>query len=195
MNRRSCLVSLLGCSAWTSFAWAHPQANFSTSGSLASGLAHPCLGFDHLLAMVAVGLLAVQLGRRAIWALPTGFVSGMLFGGLVGIFGWQLPATELAIALSLVTLGTAVAVGRQYPLFGTSLAVALLGLFHGHAHGTEIPSLAAPAWYVVGFLAATLLLHLAGAGVGSLATRVKWVEVGVRWSGAAIGAVGVLLLL
>lgn len=135
------------------------------------GFMHPVTGLDHILAMVTVGILAWQLGGRALWALPTAFVGAMALGGALGVAGVDVPFVELGIALSVVVLGGAVALGVKAPL---AFAVGLVGffaIFHGHAHGTEMPGDAGGLAYGFGFMLGTALLHLAGIATGFLVGR------------------------
>ena len=152
------------------------------------GLAHP-LGWDHLLAMVAVGLLAVRYGGRALWALPATFVGAMLAGGLLAHFGVGLPAVETTIATSVLVLGLMVVVARSLPVAAGAAVVGGFALFHGYAHILE-GSLNS---YAAGFVLATALLHASGV-VGGLAL-VRWAKPqAVQAAGAAIAAASVLLL-
>ena len=142
-------------------------------GGFAAGALHPVLGFDHLLAMVSVGLLSVQLGGRAIWTVPAAFVVCLVVGGGLGLAGVPLVEVEGAIALSVLALGLAIAARARMPV---SLAMALVGffaIFHGHAHGAEIPRLAEPAAYVAGFALASAALHLTGVAIGLLGRRTQ----------------------
>lgn len=135
------------------------------------GFMHPVTGLDHILAMVTVGILAWQLGGRALWALLTAFVAAMVVGGALGVAGVDVPFVELGIALSVVVLGAAVALGVRAPL---ALAIGLVGffaIFHGHAHGTEMPDDADGLAYGIGFMLGTALLYLAGIGLGFLIGR------------------------
>jgi urease accessory protein len=138
-----------------------------TDGGIFAGLLHPILGIDHLLAMVTVGLLSAQLGGKAIWTVPATFVSVMALGGILGILGLPLPFVEYGIALSVVVLGVALLARRKLPIAAAMAFVGLFALFHGHAHGTELPELSETALdviaYVFGFLVATASLHLIGA--------------------------------
>jgi urease accessory protein len=161
----------------------------------AAGFSHPMGGLDHLLAMVAVGILAAQLGGRAIWILPAAFVGMMLAGAVLGITGVGVPFVEQGILGSVIILGAVIAVGHRMPL---ALAVGLVGLFalfHGHAHGTELPAAASALAYGAGFAAATLLLHVAGIGMGIGAEEIsdKLAPAVVRVGGAAIAAAGLAL--
>jgi urease accessory protein len=182
--------------ALASPAWAHPQ-HLHARGmehGLAAGFFHPLLGLDHLLAMVAVGLLAAQLGGRALWLLPASFLGAMMIGGGLGISGLSLPGLQWGVALSVVALGVALAAGKRYPLAAASLVVGLFGLLHGHAHGTEMLTLAAPTLYGLGFVAATLGLHLTGVALGLFFLHGQRDRVILRVSGAAISLAGVLIL-
>jgi urease accessory protein len=147
-------------------AFAHEQAGMS--GGLVSGLLHPLTGIDHLIAMVAVGIWGAQLGPPAIWVLPVTFPLVMAFGGVLGILHIALPMPELAIALSAVILGAAVAMRLRLPFAAAAVVVAVFAIFHGHAHGAELPGSADPLAYGVGFVVATGLLHLCGIAIGTL---------------------------
>lgn len=130
------------------------------------GFEHPITGLDHVLAMVAVGILAWQLGGRAIWAVPATFVVVMAAGGALGIAGVAVPFVELGIGLSVVALGAAVAFDVKAPVAAAMAVVGLFAIFHGHAHGAEMPEDAAGYAYGLGFMLGTAFLHLAGLGVG-----------------------------
>jgi len=161
---------------------------------LQSGLLHPITGLDHLVAMVAVGLWGAQLGNPAIWTLPITFPLVMALGGLLGVSGVPLPLTEPVVALSGIALGLLIALSVRAPLWVAAMVVGTFAIFHGYAHGRELPSAADPTAYAVGFVVATGLLHLSGIVIGLL---VMW-PVGaraVRACGAAIGCVGVYFLL
>ena len=177
-------------------AWAHPHHVHAPGAEhgLTAGFFHPLFGFDHLLAMFAVGLLAAQLGGRAIWALPAAFLGLMLAGGTAGMMGLGLPALEIGIALSVVVLGAALLIGRKYPLATATLIVGCFGLMHGHAHGTELPAMSSPVLYSCGFLVATAALHLTGIAAGLWLVQNQRFTTLLRVSGAAISAVGLLLL-
>ena len=132
------------------------------------GFLHPIMGLDHVLAMVMVGMFAAQLGGRALWLVPCAFVGVMALGGALGVAGFPLPYVEIGIALSVVVLGALVAFGVRLPTAIAMAVVALFALFHGHAHGSEMPETAAGLNYGLGFIAATGLLHAAGVGLGLL---------------------------
>jgi urease accessory protein len=157
-----------------------------------SGFSHPFGGPDHMLAMVAVGLLATVLGRRALWAVPASFVSMMLVGWIMGLMSIQIPAAEAGIAISVVVLGAVLAAGSRCLV---SVAMALTGvfaIFHGHAHGAEMPTDAAAALYCLGFVSATALLHGAGLALGMVVSKRQMIH---RLAGAGISVAGVVLLL
>jgi urease accessory protein len=177
-----------------SLAHAHPGHPHAGEG-LHSGFLHPLLGIDHLMAMLAVGLLSAQLGGRAIFAIPSAFLAGMVLGGVCGAGTWHLGPVELGIAASMVTLGAAVAWNRQLPLAVPLALAAVFGCFHGHAHGAEMPALSSPVAYGIGFLMATAALHVTGILVGRYALASVRGTAGLRLSGAAIAAAGVCFAL
>jgi urease accessory protein len=160
------------------------------------GFEHPVGGLDHVLAMVLVGMLAFQLGGRALLALPLSFVAVMAVGGALGIAGIEVPFVETGIALSIVVLGLAVAFRAKAPLFAAMALVGLFAVFHGHAHGAEMPADASGLAYGVGFMLATALLHAAGLGVGFALARASIAAGGavLRLAGAASAVLGVAIL-
>jgi urease accessory protein len=164
----------------------------------AAGFSHPIGGLDHILAMIAVGILAAQLGGRAIWIVPAAFVGMMLVGAVFGILGVGIPFVEQRIVGSVIILGTVIAIGHR--LLPMALAVGLVGVlavFHGHAHGTEIPANASGLAYAAGFAAATTLLHAIGIGmgmgIGARTASGRLAPAAVRIGGAAIAAAGLAL--
>ncbi|MEO1467926.1 MAG: HupE/UreJ family protein [Pseudomonadota bacterium] len=164
------------------------------AGGFASGLAHPVLGPDHLIAMIAVGLWGAQLGMPMIVVLPVAFPLMMAVGGVAGAAGLPLPGVEIGIAGSALVLGLVVAAAWRAPVWGAAAIVAIFALFHGHAHGTELPAAADPLAYGIGFVIMTGLLHLAGIGIGMLQ---GWQDLGpkvVRGVGALIAAGGAFFL-
>ena len=158
-------------------------------GGFMSGFLHPLTGLDHIVAMVAVGLWGAYLGAPAMWLLPVIFPMVMAFGGALGILEVPLPGTEAGIALSGVLLGLAVAFAARPPLSLAGTLVGVFAIFHGHAHGTELPHAANALTYAVGFVLATGLLHLSGIAFGLL-TRYPWGGVVVRAGGGIIACVG-----
>jgi urease accessory protein len=175
-------------------AFAH--TGVGATGGFAHGFLHPITGLDHILAMVAVGIFAWQLGGRALWLVPATFVAVMALGGALGIAGIGVPLVELGIALSVVVLGAAVATGVQAPVTVAMAVVGVFAVFHGHAHGAEMPETAAGLTYGLGFMLATALLHLAGIGVGFLVARAgeQYGEAGLRSAGACIALAGIAIL-
>lgn len=162
-------------------------------GGLTSGLLHPLLGLDHLVAMVGVGLWGAFLGMPAIWLLPVVFPMVMALGGAFGIAGLPLPAVESGIAFSAIAIGICVALALRPPLWVAALIVGAFAVFHGHAHGTELPIAANPLTYALGFVVATGLLHLVGIGLGML-TNSSAGQYAVRAGGGIIAAVGLAFL-
>jgi len=169
-------------------ALAHSSASDATGGFVA-GFLHPVLGWDHVIAMVAVGLWGAFLGLPAIWVLPVVFPLVMAAGGALGVAGVPLPGVEVGIALSAVVLGAMVALAARPPLVVAALVVGAFAIFHGHAHGTELPESANPAAFSLGFVIATGLLHLGGIAFGAL---VRWNagRIAVRAAGGLIGVLG-----
>lgn len=186
------LATLVAVVLFTSPAFAHEGAEGVAGGFLA-GLQHPLFGPDHLVAMVAVGLWGAFLGRPALWVLPIAFPIVMALGGALGVAGVPLPQVETGIALSAVVLGLVVALALKPPLWVAGLIVAAFAIFHGHAHGTELPSAANPLAYSAGFVISTGLLHLAGIALGFLASGAAG-RIVVRGAGAAIALAGVYFL-
>jgi urease accessory protein len=139
--------------------------------SFADGFAHPLLGLDHVLAMVAVGLWAALVGGRALFAWPLAFVGVMVVGAVVGFTGLALPGLEAAIALSVAVLGLAVGFRAKLPVLGGAALCGAFAFAHGFAHGAELPQGAAVSAYVAGFVLATAVLHAAGLGLGAVFAR------------------------
>jgi len=180
------LLGFIASGAASAHIGAHPE------GGLATGLAHPFMGLDHLLAMVAVGMWAAQRGGRYLLLLPATFVATMAAGAVAGTFGLPLPQVEGMVALSVLVLGLLVALALNTRWVWPVSLVALFALFHGHAHGTEMPEFSAPWLYFAGFTIATAALHAIGVAAGvALKTRPGI----LRASGAAIGLAGSWLLL
>jgi urease accessory protein len=162
-------------------------------GGLISGFLHPITGLDHIVAMVAVGLWGAFLGLPAIWLLPVIFPVVMALGGALGVLGVPIPAVETGIALSGVVLGIMVALEKRPPLVVAAIIVGVFAIFHGHAHGTELPEAASPITYAIGFVISTGLLHLAGIGFGLL-VKWPWGRIAVRAGGAVIACIGFAFL-
>ena len=154
-----------------------------------SGFVHPFGGLDHLLAMVSVGLWGAFLGPPLIHVLPVVFPAMMVAGAILGMFGVPLPPVELGIALSVLVLGSCIALSFRAPVWAASLIVAIFAVFHGYAHGKELPSAADPASYSAGFVLATGLLHVGGIGIGLLERRPNGVFA-IRGMGGVIAVLG-----
>jgi urease accessory protein len=135
-------------------------------GGFQSGFLHPLSGLDHLLAMVSVGLWGAFLGRPLVVALPVIFPAVMAFGAALGMANVPLPPVEIGIASSVLLLGAVIALNVRAPVWAACTIVAIFAIFHGYAHGKELPSAAYPIGYAVGFMLATGLLHLVGIGLG-----------------------------
>lgn len=172
-------------------ALAHPGHGAATGAG--AGFLHPLMGADHVLAMVAVGLLASLRGGRALWALPLSFLTLMCAGAGLGMSGVALPHVEAGIALSIVAFGLAAIVGLRAPVALLAALVGAFAVFHGYAHGTEMPETASGVAFGFGFLAATALLHAAGIGLGVAATRVGAMRA-APVLGAGLAAAGIALL-
>lgn len=197
MRRFTPLALLLATALLTAPpAFAHTGLAGLSGAGLTAGFSHPLGGLDHILAMVAVGLIGVGLGGRAIWLLPCTFMGMMVAGGFLGMMGVHLPLVEIGIAFSIITFGALVALQLRMPLTAAMVVVGGFAVFHGHAHGTEAPETAAPMLYALGFALATGILHAIGVTAG-LATRTYAAAYRplMRAGGAAIAAVGVLILL
>ena len=174
-------------------AMAHTGVHLFGESGFAAGFSHPMLGLDHLLAMLGVGIWAAQLDGRATWLVPAAFVSVMVAGAAVALSGAALPMVEFGIGGSVLVIGGLIAFGARLPL---ALAMALAGvfaLFHGHAHGTELPGFAHPAAYGAGFVLATVLLHAAGFGVAVL-LRAQAARLPLRLGGLVMAMIGGYLL-
>jgi urease accessory protein len=185
------LWAALGLLASATPAFAHP-GHLAVFG-FGDGFAHPLGGLDHVLAMVAVGLLAAQIGGRALWALPVAFLSMMIVGFAIGFSGSSLPFVEIGIALSAVAFGAVLALRRGLPLALAAGLVGVFAIFHGHAHGAEMPAEAAAFGYAAGFIAATALLHGVGLALGFGLARISAPRV-LQAAGGGVALAGLVLL-
>lgn len=190
MGRNALRIGLL----WVLFvaqAGAHEGAG--VAGGFVTGFLHPIFGWDHVIAMVAVGLWGAFLGPPAIWLLPLIFPLVMAFGGVLGVASVPLPAVEIGIAVSAVVLGAMVAFAARPPIWFAAVVVAVFAIFHGHAHGTELPGAANALAYSAGFVLATGMLHLGGIAFGLL---VRWPagKAAVRFAGGVISVLGLFFL-
>ena len=172
---------------------AHAHAVSHQAAGFMSGLEHPWSGWDHIIAMIAVGLWGAQLGTPAVWLLPVIFPMVMAMGGFLGLIGVPLPGTEIGIGLSAVLLGAMVALEAKPWLWVAAVMVGVFGLFHGHAHGTELPAGQDGMLYSMGFVIATGCLHGVGIALG-LVHRWSAGKVALRFAGAAIATMGVVFM-
>ena len=185
--------AVLGALALIAPSLAQAHGGEAAGGGFLTGFLHPLLGPDHVAAMVAVGLWGAVLGAPAIWALPVAFPLVMALGGALGVAGIPLPAVETGIAASALVIGLAVALLLRPPTWLAALVVAAFAIFHGHAHGTEMPQAASPLAYAIGFVLATGLLHLLGIGFGEL-SRWRLGRLAVRAGGGLIALAGLAFL-
>ena len=184
--------------ALTLFLLLAPAAAFAHTGHLpangfAMGFLHPLLGLDHIAAMIAVGLWAATLGGAAMPVLLLAFPLAMVVGGILGAAGLPLPAVEAGIAASSLVIGVAVLLAARPPLWVAGSVVAGFALFHGHAHGAEMPATGSLVPYAAGFVLATLALHLSGLGLGHL-TRLRLGPALLRAMGGIIALTGSVAL-
>ncbi len=186
------LSTTLACCLFPIAAMAHTGVGHTTG--FAAGFSHPLGGADHMLAMVAVGLWAAQLGGRATWAIPGAFVSMMLVGGALGVAGMQIPFIEQGILLSLLVLGLLIAGAVRLPLAIGGMLVGLFAVYHGHAHGAEMPLAMGALSYSAGFAFATALLHAAGIASGFGLQKLRFEKL-TRYAGGLIALGGVYLAL
>jgi len=178
-----------------SFAFAH--TGLGHEAGFVHGFDHPIGGLDHVLAMVAVGVFAFVLGGRALWLVPLSFVAMMIVGFAIGIAQVDLPFVELGIALSSVVIGAAAAWGSPMPVAAAMALVGVFAVFHGHAHGAEMPANASGLAYAAGFAVSTALLHLSGIVAAFAVARLigRQGKTAAQWAGAAFAAAGVGILL
>ncbi len=179
---------LLALSAYIPTAGAHSLA--IESYGFISGLTHPFMGLDHILAMIAVGIWAAQMGGSMLWRLPLSFIGMMMVAAFIGACGFNLPSSELLIAGSVICLGLLLALAIRLPVNLSMLLVGLFAVFHGYAHGLEMPQAASALFYGSGFVVATALLHLSGVVLGKITYRQQLLS---RLSGAIITIAGLYL--
>lgn len=190
MNKSTTIPAAL-LAAWAGPALAH--AGTGLAGGFGAGFAHPFGGMDHLLAMVSVGLWGAFLGEPLVYRLPVVFPGLMVLGAVLGMAGVALPPVECGIALSVLLLGVCIAAAWRPPAWVAIGIVAAFGLFHGYAHGRELPSAAAPLGYAAGFVLATGSLHVSGIGLGAFSRWRRGAQA-IRFAGAAVAACGVWFL-
>lgn len=175
----------------TETAFAHVQKG--EAAGLLSGLKHPVSGLDHVLAMIAVGLWGAQLGAPAVWLLPVAFPMVMAFGGMLGLMGVPIPGIEYGIAASAILLGIAVMLEVRPPLAFAAMLVSFFAIFHGYAHGTELPPGQSGLLYSMGFVIATGCLHGVGISIGAV-HRWGWGQRFVRLAGSIVAIGGVFFM-
>jgi urease accessory protein len=187
------LLALAMLAVTPTLAFAHAGDH---STGFAYGLAHPIGGLDHILAMVAVGIFAFVLGGKSLWAVPASFVSMMVFGFALGVAQIDLPFVEFGIAASVIVIGAAAAFGKPMPVALASALVGLFAIFHGYAHGAEMPANGSGFEYAAGFVVATALLHTSGiaASFGLAKMIGKDGKMAARVAGAAFAAGGMGIL-
>lgn len=184
------LFALSIFAAFPGIALAHGLPDMG-SGGLGTGMLHPFSGVDHLLAMIAVGLWVASLGGVAVWKVPTSFIVMLVAGSMLAMGGMTLPLAEPLIAASVLLLGLALMLALHTSSLAGSLMVGLFALFHGYAHGTELPA-AASAWmYLFGMAGASIALHLAGLGLGHALRRYQWL---LRSGGALMAGAGMWMI-
>ncbi|WP_416798064.1 HupE/UreJ family protein [Ciceribacter azotifigens] len=191
--RRLAAVLLSGLALATVPAVAQAHILQGQAGGFLHGFEHPLSGVDHMLAMFCVGLWGAQMGGRAVWSLPIAFPLIMVAGGMMGIAGVPLPAVESGIALSIIVLGASIALLWRPPEWLALAVIGIFAIFHGYAHGAELPNATDPADYAIGFVVATGLIHIAGVAVGLLFQRVRAGELS-RALGGLIGLGGLYFL-
>ena len=180
-------IVLIGC---PSIALAHAQSG--EGSSLLTGFLHPLAGIDHILAMLAVGMWGAQLRGDAIWVLPVAFPLVMALGAVAGLLGFPMLPIEPGIAASVIALGGAIAMNFRPPLVGAAALVSVFAIFHGYAHGVELPRRTDALPYCIGFVLATGLIHLCGIAIG-LITRLRRGLAVLRLAGGAIAGAGLML--
>lgn len=192
-KRQLALLLVLLIYAVPTVVFAHDGETLPANAFVA-GITHPVLGLDHLLAMVCVGIVSAQIGGRAVWTVPATFVGVMALGGLLGIWDIGLLAVEAGIAVSVIILGVTIAAERTFPMVVTMIAVGLFAMFHGYAHGTEMPSTAEPILYALGFLTGTAVIHIAGLFIGDISSHYEKGKVLLRVGGGVIALIGIMFV-
>ncbi|MFC4351054.1 HupE/UreJ family protein [Fodinicurvata halophila] len=187
------LIVFLPAMLLASVVAAHPGHETQAGATFMSGLTHPVTGLDHLLAMVAVGIWAYSLGGRALWSVPSMFVLAMAVAGAAGLAGWQFALAESGIALSVLVLGVLIAAAVRVRWEVGAALVGLFAVFHGYAHGVEMPGGGAPGAYIAGFLLATALLHAAGIALGMTSGRLAYTPA-MRVAGGVMAVAGAWML-
>jgi urease accessory protein len=192
-GRSLAMGSLAGLASLVWAPAAHAHILEGEAASFLVGLGHPVSGLDHVLAMIAVGLWGAQLGLPALWLLPVTFPMVMALGGMLGLLGVPLPGVEVGIAVSALLLGLAVMSELRPPLAVTAVLVGIFAVFHGHAHGVELPAGQNALLYSMGFVVATGLLHGVGIAI-SLVHRWPWGQTLLRTAGGGIALAGAIFM-
>lgn len=189
LNTKGLLVAASVLASGSVFA--HPGHEHASS--FMTGFSHPMGGLDHLLAMVAIGLWAASIGGRALWAIPVAFVMTMILGGGLAVAGMSVPFVEQGILLSVVVLGALVLFAKRLPILVCVAIAGAFALFHGAAHGMEMPLTANGLQYALGFAVATAGLHVVGLGLGQMMTTIGTSSFATRISGFVISLTGLVL--
>ncbi len=185
------VLALLFILGWAQVAWAHVEGG--QAAGFFTGLQHPWSGLDHVLAMIAVGLWGAQLGSPALWMLPIAFPMMMAVGAMMGLVGIPVPGVEIGIALSAIVLGAMILAEVKPKLAVAVSMVGIFAIFHGHAHGTELPEGQSGLLYSMGFVIATGLLHGVGVALG-LVDRLPVGRLALRGAGTFIAGMGMFFL-
>src|SRR3989338_5238375 len=175
---------------WATTVYAHQIGGIGVG----SGLVHPLTGIDHLLAMLAVGIISTRLGGKWTWIVPTIFVSFMIVGAIAAMDGFVFPFAEYAIALSVLVLGAVIAFRKNIPYYAILACVMFFAFAHGHAHGEELPTIADPVLYAIGFTLSTITLHIAGIVIATYTSRSAVRLTLLRYAGVAMAAFAAMLL-
>ncbi|MGD7035325.1 HupE/UreJ family protein [Methylotuvimicrobium buryatense] len=190
MNRKF-INAIMGITAFSAYGTTAQAHTFGAEGAgFVEGFIHPFIGVDHLLAMLAIGVWAVQLGHKALWRLPAAFVGTMSLSALLASYGPNLPLLEFAIAATVLLLGVFLMFSVRLPVVTGMLIAGLFASVHGYAHGLEMPQAGSPLFYGAGFIVATSLVHAIGITMAVLIKRRLWLA---RVGGLAIAAAGLYL--
>ena len=170
--------------------------NYTGMVGFYDGISHPVLGLDHFLAMISVGIVSAQIGGKAIWTVPTTFVFIMTIGGLLGFFLiiYEYFFIEVGIILSVILLGFGISIEKKIPTKLIIVFVGVFGLFHGTAHGIEVPAAANPLLFVLGFICGTSALHIFGVGIGYFSIKTAISSILLRLTGILFAIYGKYLL-
>jgi len=162
---------------------------------LLSGMFHPLFGLDHLLAMIAVGIISVQIGKKALWQVPLTFLSFMVIGGIFGIIDFNLLSVEMGIALSVIILGLAIFTSKKISQNLAMFFIGVFAIFHGFAHGAEMSKILSPITYILGFLIITTILHITGIFIGIYAKKTQVTQKLLQGLGFIISSIGIYFLM